>query len=390
MSKKTWILQITPFFSPNVGGVETHLLDLLDYLKNKNYKTTVITYQALVGDKKGLRYEKQNGNEIFRIPWFRGYWYYKTLHSSILHFLYLTPWLFIYSLNFLSQKPKVDIIHAHGVNGAFAAALLKIIFKKPLIVTIHVETNFTIDNLQTKIQLWPLKMADKVLVVTQRTKTNLERFGINKEKISVFSYWVDSNIFKKLSKNDCREKLGISPNRQMILFVGRLTEDKGVKTIFKVAQELKDIDFYLIGSGNLKTWVEENAKKNKNIKYVGRVDNNKLPEYYNSADFLLIPSTVLRPRPTYEESIPRVIVESLYCGLPILGTDNGGIKETIETGQVGVVISDKISKLKQSIEKAIKNTAQRKIWSTKTLEYAQDRFGPKWANRITNIYEEIK
>ena len=140
--KNPTILQLTPFFSPNVGGVETHLNDLIALLGKQNYKVIVLTYQALMGKIRGKRKEVSKNVEIIRIPWFSNL-FYKTARSPLLHFLYLTPCLLLYCLAFMVRRRReIDILHAHGINAAYVGAIIKILFGKPLAISMHVEINF--------------------------------------------------------------------------------------------------------------------------------------------------------------------------------------------------------------------------------------------------------
>jgi hypothetical protein len=88
------VLILTPFFSPNIGGVETHLDDLVDILKDKNFKSYVLTYQPLMMDIKAPSVETKGNTEIHRIEWFRKLFYLVEPYPA-LDFLYLTPRLFI-------------------------------------------------------------------------------------------------------------------------------------------------------------------------------------------------------------------------------------------------------------------------------------------------------
>ena len=64
------ILILTPFFSPNTGGVETHLDDLVEYLVKRSYQVYVLTYQPLMNNIQAQSVEKKPNLEIRRIKWF--------------------------------------------------------------------------------------------------------------------------------------------------------------------------------------------------------------------------------------------------------------------------------------------------------------------------------
>jgi glycosyltransferase involved in cell wall biosynthesis len=94
------ILMITPFFSPNIGGVETHLDDLCEYLRKRGHKIFVITYQPLTTNVKALKFERDQNLEVRRIGWFGYSLFHKLEPYPLLEFMYLTPILLVYSFLF--------------------------------------------------------------------------------------------------------------------------------------------------------------------------------------------------------------------------------------------------------------------------------------------------
>lgn len=390
MENKINILHITPFFFPNIGGVETHLSDLMDASNTKrNLNVSVLTYQALVGEKKGKRKEKDRNITVNRIPWFSGL-YYKSQQNLFLHFLYLTPRLFFASVYHLAKNEKVDIIHAHGINAAFIGSFLKRLFAKAYVVSFHVDFNFKKDSLTTKVFLWSLENADKVLVLTEKSKKKLSDLGIKSEKIVVYTYWVDQEIFKPVEKSFCRKKLGMEPDKFSIFFVGRMAKEKGVLELLKVAKLLKEVSFYLIGTGDLSEKVGEMSKKLANVNFLGRVDNKRLPLYYSAADLVIIPSQIPSPRPLFEEGVPRVIIEAISCGTPVMGTDSGGMKEVIEKGKVGVIAKGDSKSIRREIVALKNQSKQLEKMKNNCRNYALSRFSNKSAEVIIGVYNDLK
>lgn len=387
--KNPTILHLTPFFSPNLGGVETHLNDLISYLRIRNFKTIVLTYQALAGRVKGKKQEISKNLEIYRIPWITGL-FDKTKSFPLFNFLYLTPVLLLHSVLLLLRKGReIKIIHAHGINAAYAGALAKILFGKPLVISIHVELNFKKDSFLTKAFIWPLKKADKLLVLTKNSKESLVKLGLKSEGIEIYSYWVDQENFRPIDKVQARKKVGIKENKFVALFVGRLVEEKGVGLILQSAERLKEIDFYFAGTGSLEEDVKKFTKKLSNVHYLGVVDSKSLPLYYSTADILLVPSLVKTQRPTFEEGVPRVIIEAISCGLPVLGTDNGGVKEVIELGDIGVLIESDTESLVSALLQVSRDQKRLEVFKAKCRRYAVERFSVKGAEIFERVYRRF-
>ena len=116
--KKTLkVLILTPFFSPNVGGVETHFDDLTEFLLKRGHKVFVITYQPLTTRLKAKAKEKKGNLFVRRISWFGHNWFPKLEKRPFWVCLYLLPGLFLYSFYFLiKQKVLIWFCERNNIN----------------------------------------------------------------------------------------------------------------------------------------------------------------------------------------------------------------------------------------------------------------------------------
>ena len=137
---KKGILILTPFFSPNIGGVESHLDNLVTALDEKGYRVFVQTYSPLTTENtlsKKLEY-LGNSTKIFRHKWIGKNLFHKLENHPVLDFLYLTPYLFFRSLLFMiANSKKIGTIHAQGLNAGVIGVFLKVIFRKRLLISLH-------------------------------------------------------------------------------------------------------------------------------------------------------------------------------------------------------------------------------------------------------------
>jgi len=131
MKNKNVVLRITPFFRPDIGGIQTHVDDLYEYLRNNGWYIYVYTYQPLKLKKKISKLEKRKDFEVHRITWISGNWANVFENYPLMRFIYLTVALLIYCFWFMPfNHKKIKIIHAHGMNAGFMAVVLKIFFNK--------------------------------------------------------------------------------------------------------------------------------------------------------------------------------------------------------------------------------------------------------------------
>ncbi|OGM08585.1 hypothetical protein A2159_03000 [Candidatus Woesebacteria bacterium RBG_13_34_9] len=120
-------------------------------------------------------------------------------------------------------------------------------------------------------------------------------------------------------------------------------------------------------------------KKFSNIFYVGKLTQEQLPVYYSAADIVIVPST-------HEEGYGRVILESLACGTPVIGSDRGAIPEAMNE-TVGKLIDITPENIKESVEYFYENTDKLKSLSNNTREYAEKRYSERNAIEIIKSYE---
>jgi glycosyltransferase involved in cell wall biosynthesis len=119
----------------------------------------------------------------------------------------------------------------------------------------------------------------------------------------------------------------------------------------------------------------------KNIKLLGFISDKELPAYYNAADFFILPSKS-------GEGLPLVSLEAMACGLPIIATDVGGIKEIIED-KYGIIVPPDDP---DSMEKAILYFSQRKLTIVKKDLRSLTELKHSWdknVQKLTKIYEEL-
>lgn len=379
MKPKKSVLVLSPFFRPNVGGVETHLDDLCEFLRKHSFRTFVLTYQPLVGKKKGLSFEKKKNLEIHRFWWLPNL-YYKVEPYPVLDFLYLTPWLLIRTFFFLlGNSKKIDVIHAHGINAAFIAKVLRPIFRKRTVVSTHATYGLGEKPKLAMAVKWILSSADKILTLSRASKQELVEIGLPGTKIDVYTYWVDQKVFRPTDEQKAKMKVGWQ-NKFVVLFVGRVVVVKGVRELLSAAKITQKGIFYAIaGGGDLDRKVRDFSKKYDNTIFLGRVENKKLPLYYSAADLVIIPST-------HEEGFGRVILEALSCGTPVIGANRGAIPEALDES-VGKLIKVTSESIGKTVEYFYNNLKELQKLTKNARKYAEEKFSERNVETIIKAYE---
>jgi len=173
--------------------------------------------------------------------------------------------------------------------------------------------------------------ADKVIAVSHYTKEKIiSLYGISPQKIEVIHNGIisdDGGIF--LDRNE-----GFFRNKNVVLFVGRLTIQKGVDWFLKAAKEVikanKDTVFLIVGDGDYKGKVIELANDmgiSDKIVFTGFLRDDELKKVYGLADVFVLPSV--------SEPFGITALEAVKSGLPVILSNNSGAREVIK-GSIGV------------------------------------------------------
>lgn len=148
-----------------------------------------------------------------------------------------------------------------------------------------------------------------VICVSSKNKDESIALGLTTaEKCMVSPNSVNSSIFKKKNKAECRKKLGISEDKFVISFVGAFINRKGSKRVSDAIGSLKGEPVYslFVGKGDQEPTCE-------NILFKGRLPHEEVSVYLNASDAFVLP--------TLAEGCCNAIVEAMSCGLPVISSD---------------------------------------------------------------------
>ncbi|HEX6977544.1 MAG TPA: glycosyltransferase family 4 protein [Patescibacteria group bacterium] len=373
------VLLLTTPFRPNVGGVETHLDDLIDEGVKKGLKFFVLTYQPLVTRARGKYIERGKGYVIYRFPWIRANLFLLLEKYPILEFVYLAPGLFMMSFIFIFwNRSKIKVIHAQGLVAGAIGVVMGKLFGKKVVVSTHSIYRFPESGLYSKFCQKLFNGSNHVLTLSKQSKSEVLDLNVNSEKVSVFTYWVNQKIFSPINKLRARKKLGLSGKKFYCLFVGRLVAVKGIMDLIDAARITKTVEFLIIGDGPMADDVRDAQAKLSNLNFIGKIDNRYLPIYYSASDVVIVPST-------HEEGFGRVIIESLSCGTPVVGSRRGAIVEAMDES-VGVFIDVSGKNISRVLNMFIKNKNKLKRMAKNARKFAVKNYSSDNIQLITKYY----
>lgn len=187
------------------------------------------------------------------------------------------------------------------------------------------------------------KWIDKIICPSGFMKEQMDTNPVFKNKTIIFHNFIDKPMLKDIKKKD------------YILYFGRFSEEKGIRTLIQACKELPAIQFVFAGTGPL----EKELEGISNIKNVGFQKGSNLDKLICEAQVSVYPSE-------WYENCPFSVMESQMRGTPVLGAYIGGIPELIEAGYTGDLFE---SGNKEELVKCIK-----KLWNNRDIlkEYSSN------------------
>ncbi|MDO8638392.1 MAG: glycosyltransferase family 4 protein [Candidatus Daviesbacteria bacterium] len=376
MRKNILILAIG--FLPNIGGLETHLKDLIDELLKRDWRVTVLTYQPLNTPTLGKWIERQKNATIFRLPVFRGL-FYKLLKIPVMEFIYLEPLFFLITPAILLRYPQIQVVNGQGIIAGFSAAFWSKIFGKRYVVSVQSVYNFPKKGLYRQISSWIFKSADKIIAISKQAKQDVESLGVNPDKIQLYTNWENSDFFKPQNREIAKRKVGFE-GKFVVSFFGRLIEEKGIKVFIESIELLdKGITLAVYGEGPLKDYVKKAARKYNNVYYMGIVTPDSLPLHYSAADIVLMPTL-------NEEGFGRVAAGALFCGTPVIASNRGALPEVVNE-RVGKIIDPIAQEIAKAVNFYYANPKILRKCALNARKYAMFKFSSKNVQNILHAFE---
>ena len=253
-------------------------------------------------------------------------------------------------LDFNTDGLAADVVHCHTWYSHFAGILAKLNYGIPLVVTVH-----SLEPLRPwkREQLgggydftcWlektALEMADAVIAVSNDTKADIERlFTIRPERLHVIYNGIDLEEYRPVAERDALVAKGIDPSIPYILFVGRITRQKGIVHLVRAIEHMNPGFQIVLCAGapdtkeiavEMKTAVEKAQAQRPGIFWIQEMISvpEKVQFYSHAAAFVC---------PSVYEPFGIINLEAMACETPVVATAVGGIKEVVIDGETGLLV----------------------------------------------------
>jgi D-inositol-3-phosphate glycosyltransferase len=294
---------------------------------------------------------------------------------------------------------EYDLLHSHYWLSGFVGRALKEHWDVPHVVMFH--TLAEAKNRHHPAEREPAyrvrgerevaSSADRIVCASEGEKSMLvEHCGASPEQVSVVPCGVDTLRFRPMKKERVRCKLGLPEDEAVVLYVGRIEHLKGIDILIQAAARLETPVRLLVVGGDSKdserkeTLVELASELGveDRVTFLEAVPHADLPMYYNAADVCVVPS--------YYESFGLVALESMACGVPVVASRVGGLRETVIDGRTGYLVPWRCPEpFAERLELLLSNEALRRKLG-REARAAAERF--RWsevAARVEDVYHEL-
>jgi teichuronic acid biosynthesis glycosyltransferase TuaC len=247
-----------------------------------------------------------------------------------------------------------DVIHASYLlpSGHLVASQRAV----PSVVTSHGIDAHTWPHLRPGIRRacsQTVQRATRVTAVSAAIGAQLR--GLADRPVDVVWNGADERYFFPRNRNECREILGIPPNRPVIAYAGNLLPVKGLDTLLAAIAQLRDLDPLLLiaGAGPLEAQLRTEASRLAiDARLLGRLDPHQLSHVYGAADAFTLPSRA--------EGLPNVVCEAMLCGRAVVASTAGGTPEILLGDRNGLPVPpDDATALAQALRIVCEDAALR-------------------------------
>jgi glycosyltransferase involved in cell wall biosynthesis len=291
------------------------------------------------------------------------------------------------------RKERPDIAHTHtpkaGILGRWASWLAGV----PRIA--HTFHGFGFGEshppLKKQLYVWTERLTGSITTqfvsVSERNRLSGEGYGFfPKQNCELIRSGVDFSSFKiePLDKSQKKIELGLCPSDKIVGIVAGFKPPKGLHHFLEVARKVKDrsprTKFLMVGDGELRDDLEAQVRRlqlDSAVRMVGW--RRDVPELLQIFDVFLLTS--------HWEGLPRVLLEAMALGIPIVATNVGGISEIVQTGENGYLASlGNIEEMAQRVLQLLGNKDLRILMGQKSQTMVEPFSAQKMVEDYTRLY----
>lgn len=372
------ILQVSKWYLPYKGGIETVVQQIVDGLKTtfgRDFRVLACNHETSVGHQTG-----RVGNvPVERIP--------------AMGAVFSTPIAPTFPAAYAREVRKADIIHVHTPFPLVELVDPWLRYDARLIVTLHsvpTQTKWTIlDPLYQAVLSRFVENAHRVVTTSEAMIHAVPFLRCNRERCEVIPPAAD--VEKRSVEEEERVRLRRevkAGDKKVILFVGRLVYYKGIDVLLRAMSDIQDAILIVVGKGPEKQELQELANEmgiSEWVRFPGFVPEDDLPIYYSIADVFVLPSV------SSSEAFGIVQVEAMMYGVPVINTSlDTGVSSVSRDGETGLTVPpNNVEALSEAIQTLLSEPEMRSEFSAAAQERAQEFDKDHVVGQYAELYDEV-
>lgn len=254
------------------------------------------------------------------------------------------------SLAMAKDMLDADIVHCHTWYTDMAAFLASTLWQKPFVLTTHsleplrpwkVEQLGAGYHLSSWMEKTALEQANAVIAVSQETRNDVLRlFSVAPEKVHVIHNGIDLEEYRKTDATDALEKYGVDPQRPFVLFVGRVTRQKGIIHLVNAIPEIDPRIQVVLCAGapdtkeigaEMSEGVERVKQEREAVIWIDKMlPRDEVIQFYSHAAAFCCPSVY--------EPFGIINLEAMACETAVIASAIGGIPEVVVPEETGLLV----------------------------------------------------
>lgn len=348
----------------DVGMLEREVAPY-NLLAEKFNKIYFFTY----GNKTELKYKKYLADDIEIV-------YKKSRLPDVIYQLVLP-------FKFRKILKDCDFLKTNQIDGSLSAAISKILYKKSKLIIrsgyiASLNAKFYKSSLFFRfyiniVEWFGYRICDKAFIPAKDNYDYLiKKYSFLKKKLITKNNSINTDIFKPLSVE----------RKYDIGYVGRLNKDKNLISLLRAVKDL-NLKLCFIGQGDEKQDLLDFTRGNNvNLTIIDRVNNYRLPFYYNSFKYYVFPSL--------HEGNPKTLLEAMGCGLPVVGCNVVGVNNLIVNNKTGLLSNINSDSLKNNILTLINDRKLQKRLGENARRFILENYSlDKLIKKEIKIYETL-
>ncbi len=297
-----------------------------------------------------------------------------------------------------------DIIYVREIPLFLAPFIMGRIFKKPTVIEVN---DVAIDgfigrpkNVFSRLKFYMRKisflLSYRIIVANRQAKEILsEKYGICPDKFAVIPMGVNTDLFRPMDKNKCKDVLGLKEGVNYVVFAGTLYEFQGLRYLVEAAhlvlRKKRNVKFLVVGSGAEEKKLNSLVKR-KNLAesfiFAGEKDYGVIPYYINSGDICV---SLVTPERSRSFSFPLKIYEYLACARPVVAGNIKNASELLKRTVTPVVEATDPGILSNAIIEILECSSALKAESEQLRRLVAERFTwQKTAEKTLDLFRSLQ